>query len=224
MESIYTSIKLSEQCINAGQLDTAMIYIHNARRSAEQEVVQQLLLPHPMVQPIGTMDGIGHLMHIAGFVVSKQRVPAVAHDAAFAGFPLCRDRCNWADVVWDMTHGKYGRLPQMSTAHVAVVAASVRSAQYHNGRRPNLLVFGVGYDSVGWSMANSEGRTVFLEDNDEWMQKVAASYPQLQISKVSYKGELRSSETFLDKPLLMQLPADVTDSCWDTILVDGPMG
>ena len=51
-------------------------------------------------------------------------------------------------------------------------------------RQPcRFLVFGVGHDSSFWAAVNREGITVFLEDNDEWLQKVRSCYPNLKIRK-----------------------------------------
>ena len=49
----------------------------------------------------------------------------------------------------------------------------------------NFLIFGVGFDSIMWTAMNL-GRTVFLEDDDLWVERVRETAPFLEIYTVNY--------------------------------------
>ena len=103
----------------------------------------------------------------------------------------------------------------------------------------NFLVFGAGFDSIMWNALNP-GRTVFLEDNQEWIRKVKLSSNFLEVYKVDYtigqsaypssleqvKNEnsctafARGAECFL----FLDLPEEIKHMTWDVIMVDAPNG
>ena len=100
----------------------------------------------------------------------------------------------------------------------------------------NVLVFGLGADSVWYIASNYKGRTVFIENDAEWIQKVHEDgltrggevYHYRYDTKVSnaekYLREL--DPAVLDMTVDGQLPANVTDSriYWDLVLIDAPKG
>ncbi|MFT5466948.1 MAG: hypothetical protein ACI8UO_002050 [Verrucomicrobiales bacterium] len=91
----------------------------------------------------------------------------------------------------------------------------------------NLLVFGVGNDSGLWLATNRHrGRTVFLEDHEEWMNKVGANNPGADIRLVRYGTQLREWKSLLNSSenLMLELDEDILATDWDIILVDGPAG
>jgi glucuronoxylan 4-O-methyltransferase len=90
----------------------------------------------------------------------------------------------------------------------------------------NVLVFGVGRDSTLWMDCNRGGKTVFLEDNAFWLNEMQSSIPNLIAYQVEYNTKRSDWPTLLNKPdqLYMDLPADVLQTKWDVIFVDGPMG
>ena len=97
--------------------------------------------------------------------------------------------------------------------------------------KPNILVFGVGGDSNMWHETNKEGLTVFLEDNDKWLNQVKSQSPHLQIFKVEYTHKGWDADFLLDnydsgkKDILsLDLPDMVRNTKWDIILVDAPAG
>ena len=49
----------------------------------------------------------------------------------------------------------------------------------------NILIFGLGFDSLLWNKLNKNGKTIFLEDNKDWIDKF--KYKGLIIKKVNYK-------------------------------------
>lgn len=88
-----------------------------------------------------------------------------------------------------------------------------------------LLVFGAGNDSGLWDRVNSRGRTVFLEDSAEWIERIRQGSPDLDLRQVTY-GTQRSrwKELLAADPqaLWMDLPPDVAEEEWDLLFVDGP--
>lgn len=90
----------------------------------------------------------------------------------------------------------------------------------------NLLVFGVGNDSVLWMRMNRGGNTVFLEHHEGWLRKVRERIPDLRAHLVRYGTERRQWKDLIDSRdrLAMRLPDDVEDLKWDVVLVDAPPG
>jgi len=103
----------------------------------------------------------------------------------------------------------------------------------------NFLIFGVGFDSIMWTAMNP-GRTVFLEDDELWAERVRESAPFLEIYTVNYSVRRReypqSLETFSKQKncspsgstvgcfLMLALPQKLLDVSWDIIMVDAPNG
>lgn len=88
----------------------------------------------------------------------------------------------------------------------------------------DVLVFGVGYDSPLWHICNPEGRTVFLEHDLDWIERVRKTYAAFKINvvQVVYSTTVRehSHETDEEVLLLNGLP----EGNWKIILVDAPPG
>tara|TARA_Y100000034_G_scaffold126203_1_gene177094 strand:- start:3113 stop:3787 length:675 start_codon:yes stop_codon:yes gene_type:complete len=97
----------------------------------------------------------------------------------------------------------------------------------------NLLVFGLGNDSILWDTANEGGKTVFLEDIDDWINECSSKARMvgrtLDIRKVTYTdlGEdykkLLESYEYGKNNLTVDLDDDIRETKWDAILVDGPI-
>ena len=89
----------------------------------------------------------------------------------------------------------------------------------------NFLVFGLGNDTKIWSTIN-KGKTVFLEDLDEWYEKIIKKNPKIIVYKVKYYTKREDWKKLLKNPekLMMKLPKEVLDTKWDVILVDAPRG
>ena len=87
----------------------------------------------------------------------------------------------------------------------------------------NLLVFGLGEDACIWKQINNKGRTLFLEDDKDWIKKFAGK--NLEIYDVVYntKSEDHEKIGFNIELLKMNLPEQVRNTTWDTIFVDGPL-
>ena len=88
----------------------------------------------------------------------------------------------------------------------------------------NLLVFGVGNDSILWQALNPFGRNVFIEDNHYWLDKIKARVPGLEAYAVTYGTTLTNWRKDIASIPLLELPDDVQNSQWDIILVDAPAG
>lgn len=94
----------------------------------------------------------------------------------------------------------------------------------------NVLVFGLGNDSLFWHNLNTGGRTVFIEDKKKWFDevkgKVKGKNPGLEAYKVKY-GTVRTEwQDLIDKPdkLELDIPSQLKGIEWDVIIVDGPAG
>jgi len=89
-----------------------------------------------------------------------------------------------------------------------------------------LLVFGLGNDTPFWLEFNRNGRTVFLEDNKQWFEKITKSYPEVEAYLINYQTKISQWKYLLDKPfeLEMQLNDQISKIKWDVILVDAPRG
>ncbi|KAI4320236.1 hypothetical protein MLD38_033738 [Melastoma candidum] len=106
----------------------------------------------------------------------------------------------------------------------------------------NFLVFGLGHDSLMWSSLNHRGRTVFLEEDQSWIQQMAEKLPSMEAYHVQYPTKVhqwkelmkiglgRPCQEVID-PRLSKcslahkgFPEDIYDVEWDLIMVDAPTG
>ncbi|KAJ9540349.1 hypothetical protein OSB04_026855 [Centaurea solstitialis] len=109
----------------------------------------------------------------------------------------------------------------------------------------NLLVFGIGHESLMWSAFNTRGTTLFLEDDIKVVQRTLANAPTLRMHHVSYETRLSEADSLLAsykttakcllpqvylkgnvgcKLALSKLPEEVYRREWDVIIIDGPRG
>ena len=88
----------------------------------------------------------------------------------------------------------------------------------------NLLVFGLGHDSYLWNLLNEGGKTIFLEDDEDWIKEI--SDDSLEVFTVNYTTLVRDwkSINFDESKLRLDLPEEVTSEEWDFIIVDAPLG
>jgi len=109
-------------------------------------------------------------------------------------------------------------------------------------RPVNALIFGVGSDSFIYHWANKGGRTVFLEDSDEWIklakksmhEKENVPLGEIEMYSVNYTTDYMEGIPILrgrnySRLNEFQYPKNVVDGAdgkmsWDFILVDGPLG
>lgn len=90
----------------------------------------------------------------------------------------------------------------------------------------NFLVFGTGHDTPMWRYANRNGTTIFLENNAKWIKP-----EDTDVIKVTYTTKRAWHERLLEEykngifdNLKMDLPKIVTETKWDCIFVDSPVG
>lgn len=96
--------------------------------------------------------------------------------------------------------------------------------------KSNILVFGVGGDSDLWCKTN-KGKTVFLEDNEQWFNKIQQQSPHLNLCKINYTDKGWDADRLLDEYnkgnkdcLSLNLPEEIKNTNWDIIIVDAPAG
>jgi hypothetical protein len=108
---------------------------------------------------------------------------------------------------------------QMHANEVFFIARAIRPPV-------NFLVFGMGNDSPFWFKLNRRGRTVFVEDQEEWFRKIRGENPFLEAYQVRYGTSLSEATELIDRPgrLAMDLPPQIRKAEWDVILIDGPAG
>lgn len=113
-------------------------------------------------------------------------------------------------------------------AGIQITAAEMRPmvASLKRKRPCNLLVFGLGFDSIFWTALNAGGKTVFLEAHDGWYNMVLKRSPHLRAHLVRYGTRIHQWRELLDTPerLTMEFPQEVENTHWDVILVDAPSG
>ncbi|KAF5769990.1 putative glucuronoxylan 4-O-methyltransferase [Helianthus annuus] len=109
----------------------------------------------------------------------------------------------------------------------------------------NLLVFGIGHESVMWASLNPRGTTLFLEDDLNSVHKTLNDAPSLRVHHISYDTQLSDADYLLTsyktspkclptqvylkgntrcKLALSNLPEEVYKREWDAIIIDGPKG
>tara|TARA_R100001377_G_scaffold52703_1_gene30903 strand:- start:300 stop:959 length:660 start_codon:yes stop_codon:yes gene_type:complete len=97
-----------------------------------------------------------------------------------------------------------------------------------------LLVFGLGRDSNLWLDVNKNGKTIFLEDNQEWINSIEIQIKnlnkQIDIRNITYTNVGYDADRLLEEydsennNLKLNLSDDIRQIKWDLILVDAPAG
>ncbi|CAJ1963788.1 unnamed protein product [Sphenostylis stenocarpa] len=106
----------------------------------------------------------------------------------------------------------------------------------------NFLVFGLGHDSLMWSALNHGGRTIFLEEDEAWIEQIRRRFPTLESYHVTYDSKVKEAENLMEvgrgvectavgdprysvcQLALKGLPSVVYETKWDLIMVDAPTG
>ena len=89
-----------------------------------------------------------------------------------------------------------------------------------------LLIFGCGNDSPLWERVNAGGKTVFLENDPAWIEKISPKLFASSVHRVEYGTRVDDWRSNLDSgnELLLDLPSEITLGSWDIVIVDGPPG
>lgn len=130
--------------------------------------------------------------------------------------------------------------PQMSQEEIGVIANVVLQ------KSPcNILVFGLGHESFLLRILNFAGRTVFLDESENWVNRFEEKHPQMEAYEVQYTTKVSESKQLLDlakerrgadcgpvqnllfsdcKLAINDLPNNIYEVGWDVIFIDGPRG
>ncbi|KAE8698970.1 Glucuronoxylan 4-O-methyltransferase 3 [Hibiscus syriacus] len=132
------------------------------------------------------------------------------------------------------------RTPQQNYGEISVTYNVLRN------RNPcNFLVFGLGYDSRMWNALNPQGKTLFLEEDQKWVDNVLKGAPEIRAYTVNYRTQLKEADDLLNhfrtepsclpsnaslrgndqcKLALTGFPDEFYDTEWDLIMIDAPRG
>lgn len=127
--------------------------------------------------------------------------------------------------------------PQQTVKEISVTARVLKK------KSPcNFLVFGLGHDSLMWSSLNYGGRTIFLEEDEAWIEQIKKRFPMLESYHVSYDSKVNQADNLMEagkvpecmvvsdprysmcQLALKGLPDEVYNRQWDIIMVDAPTG
>lgn len=91
----------------------------------------------------------------------------------------------------------------------------------------NLLIFGLGNDSVYWRSLNTDGNTAFLENDQKWINHIKMLSPDINAYLVTYTTNLKKWLEEIEQPAKLSefvLSPDILNKKWDVIIVDAPPG
>ncbi|KAF7851519.1 hypothetical protein BT93_L3761 [Corymbia citriodora subsp. variegata] len=132
----------------------------------------------------------------------------------------------------------------MTSTEVATITAAVAhcaAAASHC----NLLVFGLTHEALLYKVLNFNGRTIFLDENENLGSRFEQHHPGIEAYDVQYKTRVSEMKRLLEsargklrskcrpvqnllfsecKLALNSLPNHVYELSWDMILIDGPSG
>jgi hypothetical protein len=84
----------------------------------------------------------------------------------------------------------------------------------------NLLVWGVGNDSALYDQLNIDGKTVFVEESQDWLNKMNGRVRSKSIIH-KYCTTVENSLKIVTKSVV---ETDLHDLHWDIIIIDAPTG
>ncbi|GAB2272792.1 Glucuronoxylan 4-O-methyltransferase 1 [Dionaea muscipula] len=127
--------------------------------------------------------------------------------------------------------------PQQTFKEISVTAKVLQKSS-----PCNFLVFGLGHDSFMWASLNYGGRTIFLDEDEGWIQQIKQSFPMLESYHVVYDSKVNQADNLMEEGkgqecrdigdvrhsmchlALKGLPSEVYNIKWDLIMVDAPTG
>ncbi|KAF8020079.1 hypothetical protein BT93_G0702 [Corymbia citriodora subsp. variegata] len=132
----------------------------------------------------------------------------------------------------------------MTSTELATITAAVAhcaAAASHC----NLLVFSLAHEALLYKVLNFNGRTIFLDENENLVSRFEQHHPGIEAYDVQYKTRVSKMKRLLEsargelhgkcrpvqnllfsecKLALNSLPNHVYELSWDMILIDGPSG
>ncbi|KAM1804706.1 hypothetical protein ACFX12_030539 [Malus domestica] len=83
--------------------------------------------------------------------------------------------------------------PQRTMKEVSVSAAVLSQ------KSPcNFLVFGLGFDNLIWTALNHGGRTIFLEEDNSWIDQIKQKLPGLEAYHVEYDTKVHKADKLME--------------------------
>jgi hypothetical protein len=128
-------------------------------------------------------------------------------------------QCKTAGAVFNKSAGV-----QLSDIQIMWIADTLHMVYSINNKRPSMLIFGLGNDSPLWETVNCNGRTVFVEDDVEWITTVSTKSPSLEIHHLEYNSRVEHALEFLENPVEIKIDDSVDTECFDVVLIDAPKG
>ncbi|KAI6706421.1 hypothetical protein NL676_009383 [Syzygium grande] len=208
----------------------------------------KLILHHPTIQKQSSSNTNRlWLIFIISFfttaftltLISTATATAAAMGSAASSVPL---RLSISDAL--LHYAATTNSTHMTSTELATITATVArcaAAASHC----NLLVFGLTHEALLYKALNFDGRTNFLEENENLVSRFEQKHPGIEAYDVKYEtrvgemkrllesargelhGECRPVQNLLFsecKLALNSLPNHVYELSWDVILVDRPSG
>ena len=95
----------------------------------------------------------------------------------------------------------------------------------------NMLVFGVGRDSIIWNTVNENGYTLFVEHDRRWANSIVQQIPDINTIIYEYETTCDPELPIHEQPPINEkelfthpMPKELAEKSWDIILIDGPTG
>ena len=133
-----------------------------------------------------------------------------------------REPLNYKDSIKMLVENNPGQMSYAQYVHGYELIKSKQGC--------NLLIFGVGRDSLLWNESNKSGKTVFLEDNLEWIRLTLSQNSFLDVRQIVYTNVGYEAKRLLEEyesgknNLGLDLDTDIRNTKWDVIIVDAPVG
>lgn len=116
--------------------------------------------------------------------------------------------------------------PQLSLEQMLWIGTVVRTSSSITAiSKHNFLVWGLGHDSHIWNAVHCSSttrtRTLFIENWRDWIVKIHEQDPELEVVHFDKydNTSVENAEAFFSQPYLLPLPDQVSNECWNVVLV-----